>query len=332
MKIFIVTEGGKSIGFGHVTRCLALYEAFKDAGAMPKLIINGDGMLKSLLKGRQYKSINWIKRRQVFLETIRNADVAVIDSYLAGSRLYRQVAKAVKLPVFIDDYNRIDYPAGVVVNGSIYAERLDYRKRKKMAYLLGSPYALLRKEFWKAQPKKTGKAVKAILVTFGGSDPRNMTLGVLKALCGCYPLLKKIVIIGRGFDNIKEIEAEKDKNTKFVYFPDAAGMKDAMAGSDIAVSAGGQTLYELARMGVPAVSVAVAKNQLDDVLGFEKAGFIDYAGDWKGKSAVSALMGKIEALISDAGKRAYKSRLAKKLLDGQGARRVACAIKNNLIF
>ena len=30
MKVFIITEGGKDIGFGHITRCFSLYQAFEE--------------------------------------------------------------------------------------------------------------------------------------------------------------------------------------------------------------------------------------------------------------------------------------------------------------
>ena len=30
MKGFILTEGSRNIGFGHVTRCLSLYQAFEE--------------------------------------------------------------------------------------------------------------------------------------------------------------------------------------------------------------------------------------------------------------------------------------------------------------
>ncbi len=30
MKVFIITEGGKNIGFGHINRCLSLYQAFEE--------------------------------------------------------------------------------------------------------------------------------------------------------------------------------------------------------------------------------------------------------------------------------------------------------------
>jgi len=49
-------------------------------------------------------------------------------------------------------------------------------------------------------------------------------------------------------------------------------MKRVMAASDMAISAAGQTLYELARIGVPTIATAVVKNQLNNVQGWEKWG------------------------------------------------------------
>ena len=37
MKVFILTEGGKDIGFGHITRCISLSEAFEEKGIYPEV-------------------------------------------------------------------------------------------------------------------------------------------------------------------------------------------------------------------------------------------------------------------------------------------------------
>jgi len=42
MKVFIITEGGKNIGFGHITRCLSLYQAFEEKEIIPEFILNSD--------------------------------------------------------------------------------------------------------------------------------------------------------------------------------------------------------------------------------------------------------------------------------------------------
>jgi len=43
LKAFIITEGSKNIGFGHITRCISLYQAFEERGIIPEFIINNLG-------------------------------------------------------------------------------------------------------------------------------------------------------------------------------------------------------------------------------------------------------------------------------------------------
>ena len=52
-----------------------------------------------------------------------------------------------------------------------------------------------------------------------------------------------------------------------------------MKKADIAISAGGTTLYELCACGTPTISYSFADNQLDNVEQFQKDELIDYAGD-----------------------------------------------------
>ena len=116
------------------------------------------------------------------------------------------------------------------------------------------------------------------MITFGGNDALSMTPKVLRRLSDDFPGLHKKVIIGASFKNIEDIKKNKDKNTCLEYNLSAREMLGIMSDSDIVVSAGGQTLYELARVGVPTVAVGIAENQLHNIKCWSKAGFIKYAG------------------------------------------------------
>ena len=48
VNVFILTEGGKNIGFGHITRCTSIYEAFDEIDIPPQFIVNGDGDIENL--------------------------------------------------------------------------------------------------------------------------------------------------------------------------------------------------------------------------------------------------------------------------------------------
>jgi len=285
MKVFIITEGGNNTGFGHITRCLSLYQAFEERGIKPKFIINGDNNIEYLLKDVNYQIFNWLDEKSKLFEMVKDADITIIDSYLADSSFYIQVSKLVKLPVNIDDNKRLDSPNGIVVNGNIHAEKLDYPKKDGITYLLGTKYTPLRKKFWEVPEKKIKEKIKSIMVTFGGDDVKNMSPKILAFLNDEYPNLIKNVIIGRAFENIDEIKKCTDKNTNLIYYPDAEKMKRIMLESDIAISACGQTLNEFTRVGVPTIGVCIAENQSGNIKGWGKVGFLEYAG-WYNKSNI----------------------------------------------
>lgn len=320
LKVYILTEGSSNIGFGHITRCLSLYQAFEEKGIKPKFFINGDDSITGLIKDTDYEITDWLKIRQQVFERIKDSDIVIIDSYLADKEFYEDLSELVKLPVYIDDNKRIDYPKGIVVNGNIHAKDLNYPKKEGIIYLLGTEYTPLRREFWEIPEKEIRDTVQSVMVTFGGDDIRNMTPRVLNLLVNKYPEWKKNVIIGRGFKNIEEIVSAADKNTNLVYYPDAGQMKQVMLDSDIAISAGGQTLYELARVEVPTIAIAVAANQLGSIKGWQKEGFIEYAGWWEDEYVLDNIVFSIEKL-KEVDVRLNRYSIGKRLVDGIGSLR-----------
>ncbi len=323
----IVTEGGSSIGSGHITRCLSLYQAFEERGITPKFIINGDETIKDLVKNTNYNIFNWLNNESEILKKVKNADIVIIDSYLAPIEFYEKVSKIVKLPVYLDDNKRLDYPKGIIVNGNIHAEDLNYPEKEGVKYLLGIKYTPLRKEFWEVPEKKIREKVESIMITFGGNDIRDMTPNILKFLTENYKNIKKNVIIGKSFKNLDEIKSVADKNTELIFYPDAGKMKEIMLKSDIAISSGGQTLYELARVGVPTIAVAVADNQLGNVKGWQKVGFIEYAGWWKDERILSSLTLYL-AKLEDFSVRKEKSFYGRQLINGKGSRKILESLIN----
>ncbi len=318
MRVYILTEGGKNIGFGHITRCISIYQAFKEKGIEPKFILNGDKSTKDLVKNLDFQIINWLKNS--ILDEIKNSDIVIVDSYLANKEFYELVSQNVKKAVYIDDNKRLDYPKGVVINGNIHATTLNYPKKEDTQYLLGTEYTPLRKEFWDVKQKVINKDIETILITFGGDDGKNMTPKVLDLLKK-YKNLKKFVVIGKSFQNIKDIEKIKDENSYLFYNVDAKKMKELMLKADIAISAAGQTLYELARVGTPTIAIAVADNQLKSVKKLDEAGFVAYAGYYNEKDVLKNTLNFFEKL-SDKNLREKMAKIGRKIVNGQGSRNI----------
>jgi spore coat polysaccharide biosynthesis predicted glycosyltransferase SpsG/ribosomal protein S18 acetylase RimI-like enzyme len=328
MKLAILTEGGRNRGFGHITRCLSFYEGFREKGFRVTLIVNGDDSVTDLLKGKRHRIFNWLKRRDELFKMIGEADVALVDSYLANRKLYEEVCGMVHCAVYFDDTQRLDYPEGIVVNGAISAEKRRYPKREGVTYLLGIDYTPLRKEFSEVPKRKIRKEVKTMMITFGGDD-RKITPRILKHLIKTYPGIRKEVVVGRGFKNIAEIEKSKAPLAVPVYFPDARGMKKAMLNADLAISGGGQTLYELARVGVPTIAIGLSDNQLPNIKGWQRAGFVRYGGWYREGGLLDKLKREVDRLLPYE-TRKERSRRGRRIIDGKGVERVIDRIMGSL--
>jgi spore coat polysaccharide biosynthesis predicted glycosyltransferase SpsG len=329
LKVAILTEGNNRLGFGHISRCNAIYDLFNKEKVMVKLFINGDESIKTLIKGKEVIMFNWIDQQKRILGILRDYDVVFIDSYLSSFSFYEKISQIVPVPIYLDDTKRIEYPRGILLNWVINAQLLNYPYRKDLVYLLGIEYAILRKNFWNTRKKKINKNIKTMLITLGGTDLRNLTPKLLKNLCENHPNIQKRVIIAKGFQNVEEIKEEKDDKTILIYNPDAAGMKKQMMKSDIAISGCGQTLLELAFLGVPTIGISISKNQVFNALNWEKIGFLEFAGMWEQKNLFEVILEKFN-LLMDFNKRVEKRDNGIKTINLDGKYKIMKSINNYL--
>ena len=329
MSVFILTEVGKNIGFGHLSRCISICQSFQQRNIIPKIILNIKGNY-DLNLNQKYIDFDWINEKDRLFKIINNSDVVIIDSYLAPISLYQKISSTVKIKAYIDDYQRLDYPEGIIINPSIFAEKLIYPKKEHTDYLLGSKYIPLRREFWYVPKRIIGNYIKQILITFGGEDIRNLTPQIINTVIKNTTDIKIAVIIGKGFIYIDQIKKVQNNRVKLTYYPSEKIVKSLMIKSDLAISAGGQTLYELARCGIPTIAISTARNQENNIRGWLKIGFIECAGCWEDKDLFVNLLNKID-ILKDLNERKNRSALAKKLVDGQGAERIVTWLEQKFL-
>lgn len=333
MKAVFITECGTKIGLGHLGRCIALYNEFRSQGVNTELIVNSSTSISKVLKGKVYKCFNWQKESKKLFNTVKNYDFIIIDSYLADQCFYKKIANSSNaLLIYIDDNNRLDYPKGLLVNVNIYAKSLNYKRDRELTYLLGSKYAILRSEFRNISAKRIRNAIESIMITYGGNDIRNMTVKTIETLNSYFPQIKKNVIVGPLYKNKNRFKNYNFGNTKIFFCPDARKMLKIMIESDITVSASGQTLYELARVGVPTVAVTVADNQVRNVKGLSKARFIKDAGLWDEKDVYKNIVKRINELERKHVRLEMRN-IGRTIVDGKGPVRIvkkAISLRKNI--
>jgi len=324
MKILILTEGGKNIGFGHLTRCIALAEVFIAKHLSVKLIVDGDKSIGGLLKNGKYKVCNWMKNTHMIFEHYTKGDVIIIDSYKAGKNNYKRIASFAKTAVYIDDSKRLNYPKGIVINGMLYAKELKYPVNNKIFYLLGPKYALIRKGFFDTEKKNVRKIVKIAMITFGGTNNNKLQKRILSFLKEKFPQIKSFFIIRNNANKYINSTKHAD-NATIVTNPTCRDIKKIMHTADIAISAGGQTLNELAVMGVPAIGVCISKNQEMNLQKWHNAGLLEFVGWHNDPKLLIKLQNALNKLM-DYKTRKKMLKKSKAIMDTKGAQRVAEAI------
>jgi len=321
MKIVFLTEGGKEIGLGHLMRAISLSDAFSEKGIIPSIYVNGDESVADILYNKKYRIFNWIDNFGDIKNELCNADMAIIDSYKAPCELYEIISSSSKQSVYIDDYLRIKYPTGTIINCNLYAERLEYPNTGNQRILKGSQFALLRKEFWETPERHIRDNVESILITMGGSDIRKLTLPVYNSVKDLFNEIRISILISNAF-SYKYYETLYEQDNLHIWHSQTSReIKDLMDDADLAISGAGQTLLELASTGVPTIVVGIIENQKFVIEAMAEETLFDFAGWYDDKNLFINICSKLNALRSRS-IRYKKYQDLKKSVDGKGAQKI----------
>jgi UDP-2,4-diacetamido-2,4,6-trideoxy-beta-L-altropyranose hydrolase len=262
-----------------------------------------------------------------------NAEWIVVDGYHFGSEYQKEIKDCGISLLFVDDYGHADhYYADLVLNQNItgHNENLYQSREVYTQLLLGMQYALLRREFWqwRGWQRVINPITRKLLVTFGGSDPDNVTLKVIQALQLINVNdLEVIVVVGGSNPHYEMLQKEiATSNISIFLQQNVNNMPELMSWADIAIAAGGSTNWELAFMGLPSLVITLADNQkaIAEYLG--KIGLANSLG-WYDKITIDELALAINKLLDSYILRKEMSQVGQKLIDGLGSIRVVSKMR-----
>lgn len=344
MNLLIRADAAIKIGSGHVMRCLALAQVWQDTQGQPLFIMaNYAPALEERLKSEGMEVVHLTTepgsladaKETAVLAHQFNASWVVVDGYHFGSEYQKTIKNSGLSLLFIDDYGQAEhYYADFILNQNISADEQLYQHREPYTQLLlGTRYALLRREFWQWQRwHRTIPPVAAkVLVTLGGADPDNITLKVIQSLQQFVEVekLEAVVVVGGSNPHYKTLAmAVQDSRFPIRLERNVTNMPELMAWADVAISAGGSTCWELAFMGLPSIVLVLAENQKAIAAELARQGIIINLG-WHQDVTREQIGLALQELLRQPTKSETMSKKGKKLVDGNGARRVVLAIVNS---
>lgn len=286
-------DANEHIATGHLMRCIAVAAELKTRGETCIFFL------------AERKGVEWLEDRgfpYVVLQSRWNhledelpimkemlkqysPDWLFVDSYQVTAEYLRQLNHCVPV-LYLDDMAKIAYPVSMVLHYSDWLEDDSYQKKyagTDTKVLVGMKFVPLREEFY---PRKEKKYTGNVLVTTGGTDTYNVTGKLLKEIFEA-PLSQKNVlqemtyhvIVGNMNQYKKELQALGKRYPNIVLHYNVNTMGEMMRNSDIAISAGGTTLFELCACQIPTICFSFADNQKEFTEKMGEKQVMLYAGD-----------------------------------------------------
>jgi spore coat polysaccharide biosynthesis predicted glycosyltransferase SpsG len=190
----------------------------------------------------------------------------------------------------------------------------------------------LRREFlaYGDQERTIPRVGRRVLVTMGGADPENITERVILALdLVRIEGLESVVVVGGSNPHRDALRgAVARSRLRSELRVDVRDMAGLMAWADAAVTAGGSSVWELARLGVPALGIGRA-GQETQLLRVAAARGMAIDLGFHLDVTPELIAGRLDRLLRDADERARLSRAARRVVDGLGPRRVLRAMSES---
>lgn len=317
-EVVIRVDSGVEAGLGHLRRCLALAAALAERGLDARLLVPRDEVAVAKASSLGVAAV------ELHVEPGSDEDIALVREQAAGARALvvdsyawqpDELAAANELvpTVAVADLGGA-FHCSLVVDGGPDAAPPKYAGGQA-DLLLGPTYALLSRDLWDFD-RPTPPAAPRVLLTFGGASGREVAQ--LAAAVDDATDAEVVVVAGPYADpaEIRELAPRAE----VVVAPQT--LTPLFAKSSVVVTAGGQTLLEVLRIGVPAVVVEIASNQAPGIAAAAARGAVVDAGLFD-EDAPAHVAGAVAKLLADPAERERLATAGRGWVDGRGARRVA---------
>jgi UDP-2,4-diacetamido-2,4,6-trideoxy-beta-L-altropyranose hydrolase len=322
----LIRADSTGMGIGHVMRCIALGQAWRDAGGRVDFVTRcKNEKLLNRLRKEEFEiwhvggESEWDLFR-VLTEPVQYTAL-ILDGYDFDSEYQKRARSYFRPLLVVDDLANLPfYSADVVLNQNVHAVELSYCHDPDTRLLLGTRWALIRREFlkWQNWQRQIPPIARRVLVTMGGSDPINFTQKVIDAIrySGLAKELEVRVVAGAGSVHVNKLMEQASETIQIC--SNVSDMALMMAWADMVVSGAGSTCLEAAFMGLPSLVVILADNQRQIAETLDRSAIAINLGRQEDLTSQSLAVSIADCLRASAF-RQQSSRCGRRLVDGKGA-------------
>jgi len=354
MKIAFRVDASLEMGSGHVMRCLTLADELLRQGAAARFICRHlPPSLEALIQAHGHPILrlapavdangcksplshgHWLRTSQeedavatrAALGDEDSVDWLVVDHYALDHRWESALRTHARYILAIDDLADRRHNCDVLLDQNLH-DQADQRYLGLVPghcrLLLGPRHALLRPEFHarRAGLQRNPGPVGRLLIFFGGMDMSNLTGRVLQALTAVTdPKLVIDVVIGAAHPAITSIRSLCHSRPRTYCHVQVENMADLMVAADLALGAGGGSVWERCALGLPTLSLCLADNQAGQLRAAARAGLL-VAPDQPYPDMSTVLL-HLQAVMENEGLRSLLMHNSLAAVDALGTSRVA---------
>ena len=349
-------DASVQIGMGHLTRCLTLANALAERGAKSCFLLRSHAAgLVALVEGNGHDvtllpdppagsrpetadagayahglPTTWQQDAVLTsqaMDRIGAADWLIVDHYALDFRWENACRHGASRLLAIDDLADRRHDCDLLLDQNLVREmHARYRDRvaETCVQLLGPRYALLRPDFAKQRRLLTGRSgeIGRILVCYGGSDPTNETAKAVRAIGSLrIPSVEVDVVVGPSNPHTDSIMRLCSGLSGARVYRGANNIAELMRRADLSIGAGGVMSWERCCLGLPAVLVDIAENQVGALAALADAGAALYLGSAT-EVTVEMVAEGLLSLFDSAPRVRTMGEAAFELVDGEGRNRV----------
>lgn len=268
-KIAIVVNAYSEIGTGHVYRCLSIAS---------KLVFHD---VLFLLDEQHQLGINIVDNYNYNYKTYDGEDnlldilreynpQMVINDILDTSWEYMSDLKEENY--FVANFE--DLGVGTELADVVFDALYEHDINEPNIFT-GHKYYILKDEFYFQTEKIITNKVENVLITFGGTDPNNLSQKVLDAILNTNYNGRINVILGLGYSDVEGLVAQYESNPMVQIYQNVSNISEFMFKADLIFTSAGRTMYEICSLGVPTICLCQNEREMTHIFANEDNGFIN---------------------------------------------------------
>lgn len=326
-------------GGGHVARCSALARELRRRGCRTALAGRSGSLATVPFVAGAFDEMQPLERGEVDELSVRwpdGCDVAVVDHYGYDARFESSLRPWAHRILAIDDLVDRPHDCDLLLDASLSRASDDYAALVPghARLLIGPEFALLRPDFSAARsarsPRHFADARLRVLVMFGATDHGGQTELAVAALANSDLPIEIDVVVGplaRSLPALERLAA--GARVPVALAVGATDIARRMSAADIGIGGAGTTSWERCCVGLPAMVIVLADNQVHIARGLGAHGAALVLGAMPNVTG-ACIVDTVRGLIECPDRLRRMSASAAALCDGRGAERVADQIIKEL--